>query len=400
MEAVLWNKRDVVVTHASRTAIGKFCGVYKDTSAVDLATGLVKGSLGAQGLTQDIGRVVFGMARQAGAGPNPARQVQVFSGISEDRCAWTINMACGSGMLALVQAAEAVHSGSCTVALAGGMEQMTRVPFILPGMRLGYRLGHSKVVDNMYEDGFHCRLADQLMGATAETLAEEGRISRDEQDAYALESQRRSDQALKSGFWKEEITALTLPGKKGPTVVDQDEHPRPDTTSGELAKLAPVFREGGTVTAGNSSGITDGAAILLVMSRDEAHRRNLKPLARVAGYAMAGVDPRRMGLGPVPATQALLKTASLESRQVDLIELNEAFAAQVLACERQLQFGASRLNVNGGSIALGHPIGCTGARICVTLLHEMQRRQAARGLATLCISGGQGLSMLFERASS
>lgn len=394
----MFGQQDIVVTHATRTAIGKFCGAFKGTDAVRLSTGLLKGALDQTGLLNEADTLVMGMARQAGTGPNPARQVQIFSGMKQDASAWTLNMACGSGLLALIQSAQIVDSMG-GISICGGMENMTQVPFILPQMRLGYRLGHARLPDNMYEDGFHCRLADQLMGATAETLADEFDISRDEQDAYALESQRRCAEAAKRGVWKEEITPLTLQEKSGAVVMAEDEHPRPQTSRDELTKLTPVFRDGGSVTAGNSSGITDGSAIMVVMTGDEARRRGLRPLAIVRGYAQCGVDPKRMGLGPVPATRTLLNSAGLNLADIDLVELNEAFAAQVLACERELHVGPSRLNVNGGSIALGHPIGCTGARISVSLLHQMRRTRARYGLATLCISGGQGLSVLFEGVS-
>ncbi|MGE4159706.1 MAG: acetyl-CoA C-acyltransferase [Planctomycetota bacterium] len=399
MKAHLFDLDSVVVTRAFRTPIGKFCGAFKGTDAVRLATNLMKGGLEGAPEHMDADTLILGMARQAGAGPNPARQVQVFSGMPEDRTAWTLNMACGSGLLALVQSAQAVISMG-GVSICGGMENMTQVPFILPQMRLGYRLGHAKLHDNMYEDVFHCRLADQLMGATAETLADDYSIKREEQDAYALESQRRCALAAKRGVWKEEIVPIPVQEKAGTVTVSEDEHPRAQTTLDELAKLAPVFRDGGSVTAGNSSGITDGAAAMVVMSGKEARRRGLEPLATVKGYAQCGVDPKRMGLGPVPATRGLLEAAGLTMKDIGLVELNEAFAAQVLACERELRIGSERLNVNGGSIALGHPIGCTGARISVSLLHEMRRRGTRFGVATLCISGGQGLSVLFERGQS
>jgi len=303
-------------------------------------------------------------------------------------------MACGSGLKSIWMAAEAIQLGRASAVIAGGSESMSQVPFLLDRMRSGYRLGHGKLIDGMYRDGFHCMLADVLMGVTAETLAEQYEIGRDEQDAFALDSQKKAGKAIEEGAFKNEIVAIKV--KDG--VVDTDEHPRPNTTLEKLGKLPPVFRQDGTVHAGNSSGITDGAAGLLLTSESLAKEKGLEPMAFLEGCAGAGVDPKIMGIAPVPATRALLEQTGLSLDDFGLIELNEAFAAQVLACHRDLEYDAARLNVHGGSIALGHPIGCTGARIVVTLLHAMQRHGVDRGLATLCISGGQGLAASFVRS--
>jgi acetyl-CoA C-acetyltransferase len=307
-------------------------------------------------------------------------------------------MACGSGLWALIQAAQMIRLGEASVVLAGGFENMTRVPFLLPQMRKGYRMGHAPVVDAMYQDGFHCPLANQLMGETADTLARQYSIPRAEQDEFAARSQQRFEAARKRGVVSAEIVPVAVPQKSGaPKSIDQDEHPREGVQAADLARLAPVFDpKSGFVTAGNASGIADGAAALLVMSARAARDLGFAPLATFEAHAAAGVDPKVMGLGPVPATRALMQRLGRKTADYALVELNEAFAAQVLACDRELAFAAERLNVNGGSIALGHPIGCSGARIVVTLLHELKRRGGGLGLATLCISGGQGLSASFS----
>ncbi len=391
------NRNDIVIAGAVRTPIGKFLGGLSSVSAVDLGVVAVKALLERSGLpAADVDQVLFGVARQAGSGPNVARQVQVRAGIPQDGTAVTVNQACASGLRAVLLAAHEVRAGARAV-VAGGTESMSRIPFLLPQMRTGYRLGHGPVLDGNFQDGFNCPLAESPMGATAETLAERHEISRDEQDRFALESQRKAGEAQKAGRFRDEIAPVTVAGRKGDVVVDSDEHPRPETTLAELAKLPAVFKKGGTVHAGNSSGITDGAAALLVTSAGFAQDRKLPVLARLVDGALAGVDPRVMGIGPVPATKALLARTKLSLADIDLVELNEAFAAQVIACDRELSLDAARLNVNGGAIALGHPIGCTGARIVVTLLHEMQRRGSRRGLATLCVSGGMGIAALFER---
>ena len=389
----------MVITHALRTPIGKYMGGLSELSGPDLGTSVVRALLAQAALDPErVDELLFGNARQAGSGPNPARQVSVRSGVPERVSAWTINMACGSGLKAIGLAAESIRSGRNRIVVAGGTESMSGLPFYLPRMRTGYRLGHAEIVDAMYKDGFDCPLAKMRMGETAEKLAQDLGLSRADQDRFALESQKKAAAALAAGRFRDEIAPVTVPGRKGDVVVSADEHPRADTTLESLAKLPPVFdAERGTVTAGNASGITDGAAALLVMSEAKARALGLEPLAALGAATEAGVPPQVMGIGPVPAFRALEQKNGLGARDYDLVELNEAFAAQVLACQRELEFPAERLNVNGGSIALGHPIGCTGARIVVTLLHEMRRRGAAHGLATLCVSGGQGLASAFHR---
>jgi acetyl-CoA C-acetyltransferase len=389
----------VVVTHALRTPIGRFLGGLSDLGAADLGASVVGELFARSGVDPArVDELVFGNARQAGGGPNVARQVAVRAGMPESSPAWTVNMACGSGLKAIALAADSIRLGRARVAVAGGTESMSGLPFLLPRMRRGYRLGHAAVEDAMYQDGFLCPLSEMLMGETAEALAREMDIPRAEQDRFALESQRKAQAAREAGRFEAEIAPVTVPGKKGDTVVAEDEHPRADSTLEGLAKLPPVFdRENGTVTAGNASGITDGAAALLVMSAEAADELGLEPLAFVGETAEVGVDPARMGLGPVPAFQKLRELEGLALDDYDVIELNEAFAAQVLACHRELALPLERVNVNGGAIALGHPIGASGARIAVTLLHELARRGGAHGLATLCISGGLGLATAFHR---
>jgi acetyl-CoA C-acetyltransferase len=392
--------RDVVLAGAVRTPIGRFGGSLAGLSAAQLGAAAAREALSRAGVAgKDVQEAIFGCARQAGGGPNVARQVAYRAGVPQEVPAYTVNMACGSGLKAVDLAYRAVRDGEAEVVLAGGTESMSRVPYLLTGARWGYRMGSQPAVDAMYQDGFLCPLAEQLMGETAETLAERYRIPRQEQDAFALRSQERAAQAAKEGRFDAETFAVMVAGKKGEEPFRRDEHPRPDTTPASLAKLPPVFRpEGGTVTAGNSSGITDGAAALLVLSAERARSLGVKPMARVLGVAGAGVDPHIMGIGVVPAVRRLLERLAVPLDAFDLVELNEAFAAQVLACDRELGVDPGRLNVNGGAIALGHPIGATGARLVVTLLHEMARRQAGRGLATLCISGGMGLAAAFEAA--
>ncbi len=390
----------VVVTHALRTPIGRFLGSLADLTAADLGTSVVSDLFGRSGIdASQVGELVFGNGRQAGGGPNVARQISVRAGLPVSAPAYTVNMACGSGLKSIALAAESIQLGRTEMAVAGGTESMSGLPFLLPGMRRGYRLGHAPLVDAMYQDGFECPLANMLMGATAEKLARELDIPRDEQDRFALSSQQKAGAAQAEGRFDTQISPVTVKTKKGENIVDKDEHLRPQTTMESLAKLPPVFDpENGTVHAGNSSGITDGAAALLLMTEKKAQSLGLEPLAHIGDYTQVGLDPTVMGLGPVPATEALQKKNGVAVDDYDLIELNEAFAAQVLACGRKLPFVDERLNVNGGSIALGHPIGATGARICVTLLHELARRGGQKGLATLCISGGLGMAMAFHRA--
>ena len=390
--------REVVVAGAVRTPIGKFGGGLASLTAAQLGAAAAREALERAGLEpRQVDETIFGCARQAGGGPNVARQVSHRAGLPQESPAYTINMACGSGLKSIDLAYRAVRDGDAEVVLAGGTESMSRVPYLLTGARWGYRMGDQPAVDGMYQDGFLCPLSEMVMGETAERLAEMYKISRDEQDAFALRSQQRAAKAAAAGRFDDEIVPVKVAVKGGETEIRRDEHVRPDATLMALGKLPPVFKEeGGTVTAGNSSGITDGAAAMVVLSAERAASLGVEPMARVVGVAAAGVDPHIMGIGVVPATRRLLERTKLRAEDVDLVELNEAFAAQVLACDRELHLDPDRLNVNGGAIALGHPIGATGARISVTLLHEMARRKADRGLATLCISGGMGLAAIFE----
>jgi len=388
----------IAVVGAKRTPIGRFLGSFSDLSAVDLGVVAAKAALDHAGVAPaEIDEVIFGHARQAGCGPNPGRQVGVRAGVPATAPGMTVNQACGSGLATLFMARRRILAGEARVVLVGGMESMTRVPHLLPRARLGYRLGHDRVVDGMYRDGFDCPLAGQVMGATAETLADQYAISRKEQDAFAARSQNKAEAAWEANRFASEIAPVTVTMKKGEAVVDRDEHFRAGVTPDSLAKLPTVFRKDGTVTAGNSSGITDGAAALVVMPASEAARRKATVLAWLEAGTTAGVDPKVMGIGPVPAVRALEERTGRSSADYDLVELNEAFAAQVLAVDRELHLDHERLNVNGGAIALGHPIGATGARIAVTLVHEMERRGAGLGLATLCVSGGMGLAASFVR---
>jgi len=388
----------IYLAAAVRTPIGKFGGGLSSLTAAELGTASAKVTLARSGIDPNaIDEVIFGNARQAGVGPNVSRQIAIKSGLRHETPAYTVNQACGSGLRAIMNAADQIRLGAASVILAGGTESMSNTPYLLPRARWGYRMGDAEIVDGMYRDGFLCPLADEMMGATAETLADRYEISREEQDAYAVETQRRAGVAYAEGRFQEEIVPVTVPGRKGDVVIDKDEHPRFDADLGSLAKLPPVFRKNGSVHAGNSSGVTDGASSMLVASADAVQRHGLQPMARIIGYAQAGVDPKIMGIGPVPATRALLADTDLTLGDVDLIELNEAFAAQVLACDRELHFDRSKLNVHGGAISLGHPIGATGARITTTLLHALSSHDKKLGLATLCISGGMGLSLLVER---
>jgi len=388
----------IVIASAVRTPIGRFNGSFANTPATDLGAVAVTAALQQAGLTPDsVEQVILGMGRQAGAKPNPARQVQFGAQIPESATAWTVNMACASGLKTIALAADEIRLGRANVVVAGGMESMTRVPFMLDRMRGGYRLGDAPLIDGMYHDGFRCPLSGMIMGETAELLAQERNISREEQDAFAIESQDKGNAAWQANRFADEIAPVTLKTRKGETVMDRDEHLRASTTMEGLAKLPAVFaEENGTVTPGNASGITDGAAALVVMSAAEAEKRGVEPLAEILDYHQAGTDPKRMGLGPVPATKALFERNDWSLDDFGLFELNEAFAAQVLACLQELPIPRELLNVNGGAIALGHPIGCTGARIVVTLLHEMRRRKVERGLASLCVSGGLGITSAFQ----
>ncbi len=388
--------RSVYILSTARTPIGKYGGSLRDLSAPDLGVVAAQAALTRAGIApEEVDEVVFGHARQAGNGPNPGRQVAVRAGIPVRAPAYTVNKACASGLKAIVLGYQEIILGNAEVMLAGGTEAMSRVPYFADGARWGARLGHQALVDGMYQDGFLCPLSKLVMGETAEVLAEQHGITREEQDAYALSSQERARRAIESGRFADDIVPVTVKDKKGDRQFTTDEHPRFDTTAASLAKLSPVFSKNGTITAGNASGITDGAAALVLVS-EERLKRAARPLARIADYSTAGVDPRVMGIGPVPAVEKLLKKTGRRLEDFDVIELNEAFAAQVLACDRELHLDHERLNVNGGAIALGHPIGCTGARITVSLVHEMLKRTARRGLATLCVSGGLGMALELE----
>ena len=391
---------DIYLVAAVRTPIGKFGGGLASLTAAQLGVASAKATLERSGAGPDaIDEVIFGNARQAGVGPNVARQIAVRSGLRHEVPAYTVNQACGSGLRAIMNAADQIRLGHAQLVLAGGTESMSNTPYMLPRARWGYRMGNDEVIDGMVRDGFMCPLADEMMGSTAETLAQQYGITRDEQDRYAVETQQRAGRAWEAGRFANEVVPVNVEGKRGEVIIDRDEHPRFDASLDSMARLPPVFRKEGSVHAGNSSGVTDGASSMLVASDDAVRRHGLHPMARIVGYAQAGVDPKVMGIGPVPATRMLLEQTGLSLEAVDLIELNEAFAAQVIACDRELHFDRSKLNVHGGAISLGHPIGCTGARITTTLLHALEAHQKRLGLATLCISGGMGLSMLVERTA-
>ena len=391
--------KNVYLAASVRTPIGRFGGTLASWTAADLGVAVAKETLRRTGLQpNEIQEAIWGCARQAGGGPNVGRQITYRAGVPETAPAFTVNQACGSGLKAIILAAQEVLLGRANVVLAGGTESMSRVPYFAEGARWGMRMGNQQLVDGMYRDGFNDPLSGLVMGETAENLASKYEIARSEQDEFALRSQQRAQSAIESGRFDDEIVPLEIKGRKGETVsFARDEHYRAGTTIQDLGKLAPVFSKIGTVTAGNSSGITDGAAAVLVMSEAAVEKSGVKPQARIVDYEITGVAPEIMGIGPVPAVRSLLARRQLNLGDVDLIELNEAFAAQVIACDRDLGFDTERLNVNGGAIALGHPIGCTGVRITTTLLHELQKRNGKLGLATLCVSGGMGLALLVER---
>ena len=386
-----------VICSAVRTPIGKCLGGLSELSPADLGVAAVKPALERAGVPADrVGELRFGCGRQAGGGPNVARQIAVRSGIPVTSTAVTVNMACGSGLLAVIEARDAIERGEFEVVVAGGTESMSQLPYYMLGARKGYKLGQGELVDGMYRDGFHCPMADQLMGATAENLAEEYSISREEQDAYAVETQHRCERAREAGYFENEIAAVEIPGRKGPTVVAKDEHPRDGANLESMAKLKPVFKKEGTVHAGNSSGITDGACALVIANEDLAKAEGWPILAVLGASARGGVEPHRMGMGPVPAIHTLLEKTGGAISDYAAVEINEAFAAQVLACLRELDIDREKLNPMGGAIALGHPIGATGARILTTLVHGLHRQGGGKGLASLCISGGMGLALEIE----
>jgi len=401
--------REVVILGAARTPIGKYGGSFKDIHPAELGAVAARAAIERAGLTTgDVDEVLIGHGRQGGSGPNPGRQVGHRAGIPHRAPAQTINKACASGLQAIASAVQSIMLGESDIVLAGGIESMSRMPYLIDAAdaRWGHRMGNFTLVDAMYRDGFSCPLSNLIMGETAEVLARQYGITREQSDCFALESQQKAQAAIAAGHFAREIAAVELPASaRGKTagsaaVVDGDEHPR-ETTIESLRKLPPVFGEveghPGIITAGTSSGVTDGGAAVVIAASEVARARGLKPRARILGWASAGVDPRVMGIGPVPAIRKLQERLGFGVEGYDLVELNEAFAPQVLAVLRDVPIASDRLNVNGGAIALGHPIGATGARLIVTLLHELERRGGRRGLATLCISGGMGMAMAIER---
>lgn len=388
----------VYLAGAVRTPIGRFGGALASWTAADLGVAVAAESIQRTGIpVAEVEESIWGCARQAGGGPNVGRQIAYRAGIPETVPSFTVNQACGSGLKAIILAAQEIMLGRASVILAGGTESMSRVPYFAEGARWGMRMGNTQLVDGMYRDGFNDPLSGLVMGETAENLARRYEISRAEQDQFALRSQERARTAIETGRFDAELLPLNVKQRGQSMAFTQDEHPRVNTSIADLSKLTPVFSSEGTVTAGNSSGITDGAAAVMVLSEEAVNSFSIKPQVRIVDYEITGVAPEIMGIGPVPAVRSILKRQGLELGDIDLIELNEAFAAQVIACDRELAFNHDRLNVNGGAIALGHPIGCTGIRITTTLLYEMEKRQAQFGLATLCVSGGMGFALLVER---
>lgn len=392
---------DVVVASAVRTAGGKFGGAFKDTSAVELGALVVGEAVRRAGIEPNqVDEVVFGSGWQAGLGPNIGRLATVKGGLPHQVPAFTVNKRCGSSLRATTLAAQIIKAGDAEVVLAGGAENTSLVPYIAEGARWGNRMGDGKLVDVMHRDGFMCPLAGHLMGVTAETLVEIYKISREEQDAFAKESHDKAVKAVKEGKFKEEILPVAVPGGKGEMqAFDTEELPREGVTLDKLAKLPPAFKKNGSVTAGNSCALCDAAAAVLVMKKEKASELGVKPIARIISYAHAGVDPAVMGMGPVPAVSKALERAKLRLQDIDLIEINEAFAAQIIAVEKELKWDRSRFNVHGGAIALGHPIGATGAKILATLLYALKTYDKTLGLAGLCIGGGQGVAVIVERIS-
>ncbi|HEY3120980.1 MAG TPA: acetyl-CoA C-acetyltransferase [Vicinamibacteria bacterium] len=390
---------EAVLLSGCRTPIGTFGGAFKDVPAVELGAVAVREALArARARPDQVDEVILGCILQAGIGMNPARQAGIKAGLPDSVPAHTVNKVCGSGLKAVMLAAQAIKCGDAEVVVAGGTESMSRAPYLLPGARWGERLGHGRVLDHMIHEGLTDAFHDIHMGITAENLVERYGVSRADQDAFAAESQQRAERAIREGRFKDEIVPVPVPQKKGDArAVDTDEHPRPGTTAESLAKLKPAFKPDGTVTAGNASGINDGAAAVVVASAARAASLGVKPLARIVSHASAAVDPKVMGIGPVPAVRKALEKAGMGIDRIDLFELNEAFAAQSLAVQRELSLDPAKVNVSGGAIALGHPIGASGARILVTLLYALAARNARYGLAGLCIGGGQGVAMVVER---
>jgi acetyl-CoA C-acetyltransferase len=390
--------REVVIVSAVRTAIGNFMGALSDTPATVLGAVVIKEALSRAGVKgEQVDEVIMGNVLQAGGGQGPARQAAIKAGLPNEVSSMAINKLCGSGLKAVHLAAQAIQTGEAEIVVAGGMENMSLAPYLLPKGRTGYRMGDGKVIDSMIQDGLQCALNSYHMGVTAENIAEQYGLTREEQDEFAAWSQQKAENAIKEGKFKEEIVPIYIPQRKGdPIVFDTDEFPRAGVSAEKLAKLKPAFKKDGSVTAGNASGINDGAAALVLMSREKAAELGLKPMAVIRANGTAGVDPKIMGIGPVPASKKALEKAGLSMEDIDLVEANEAFAAQSLAVGRDLQIPNDKLNVNGGAVALGHPIGASGARVLVTLLHEMQRQGSRYGLAALCIGGGQGIATIVE----
>jgi acetyl-CoA C-acetyltransferase len=391
-------KNEVVIVSAVRTPIGSFLGSLQNVSVKELGATVIKEAILRAGISPNsVDQVIMGNVLQAGAGQNPARQASLAAGVPQETPALTINMVCGSGLRSVHLATQAILSGEAEIVVAGGMENMSQAPYLLKGGRNGFKMGDQKILDSMIQDGLWCAENDYHMGITAENLAEKYEITKTEQDEFAAWSQQKAQAAIESLRFSDEIVPVEVPGRKGQgTIFSQDEFPRFGTTTESLGKLRPSFNKNGTVTAGNASGINDGAAALVVMSGKKAEELQLTPLVVIKANAIAGVDPSIMGIGPVPAVKKALQTASLSLEDIDLIEANEAFAAQSIAVDRELHFNKEKLNVNGGAIALGHPIGASGARILVTLIHEMKKRENHFGLATLCVGGGQGVATILE----
>jgi acetyl-CoA C-acetyltransferase len=392
--------REVVIASAARTAIGVFGGALRDTPAVELGGIVIKEVLRRARIRQDkVDLVIMGNVLQAGEGQNPSRQAAMLADVSQYTPAITVNAVCGSGMEAVMTATQKIQVGAAEIVVAGGMECMSQAPFVLPQARWGARMGHVQVLDTMIHDGLWCSFGDTHMGITAENIAERFKLSREEQDAFAALSQQKAEAAIKTGRFKDEIVPVEIPQRKGdPIIFDTDEFPRFGTTAEKLSKLKPAFAKNGTITAGNSSGINDGAAALLLMPAEKALKMGIRPLGKIKGYSCAGCEPELMGTGPIYAVRSAINKVSEElGKNIELVELNEAFAAQSLACLKELHLPPEIVNVNGGAIALGHPIGCSGSRILVTLLYEMQKRQVEVGLASLCVGGGMGYAMIVER---
>lgn len=390
--------KEIVIVSAVRTPVGSFNGALGQIPVAELGAIVIKEAIQRANLTPDqVDEVIMGHVLQGGQGQNTTRQAAIKAGLPVNVPAWTVNKLCGSGLKSVVCAAQAILTGDADIVVAGGMESMSTAPYVLTKARTGYRMGNDTIVDSMIQDGLTDAFHNVHMGITAENIAEQYRISRETQDQYALSSQNRAEAAIKAGKFEEEIIPVNIPQRKGePLVVDQDEYPRFGTGYDNLAKLRPAFKKDGTVTAGNASGVNDGAAAVVVMSKEKAEELGLMPLATITAWASAGVDPLIMGTGPIPASRKALAKAGLTIEDIDVVEANEAFASQTLSVAQELHLNPEKTNINGGAIALGHPIGASGARILVTLLHEMKRQNAHRGLATLCIGGGQGIAMIVE----